>query len=383
MRTSRVTALAVALALLPLLSAGPAAAAPRGLAAGAFLGEVRIAPGTTFAGTTVGGFSGLDLDPGTGTWYVVSDDRSQLQPARFYSADLAFDGPDGALTGVRLTGTTPFRRPDGSTYPPLPAADTPDPEDIRVDPRTGNLAWSQEGERIVPADGSTPTLIDPTVRFARRDGSFVAQLRVPDAQRASAGDSGIRQNLSPEGLTFARDGRLVVTALEGPLLQDGPVATRTTGALSRIVVQDRDGRVRHTYAYPQEPVFADPVPAGGFATTGVTAVLAVDPRRDDRFLVMERSFVTGVGNKVRIYEVRTAGATDVARRGRPLAEARPVTKRLLLDVADLPVASVDNVEGMAWGPDRADGTRTLVLVSDDNFSATQVTQFVAVAIRGR
>jgi len=36
---------------------------------------------------------------------------------------------------------------------------------------------------------------------------------------------------------------------------------------------------------------------------------------------------------------------------------------------------------MAWGPDRADGSRTLVLVSDDNFAPTQVTQFVTVAVR--
>ncbi len=364
------------------LGAPAAAAGERGVVVGDFLGEVRLAPGTTYAGTTVGGFSGLDLDERSGTWYVVSDDRSALQPARFYTADLAFDGPDDALTAVELTGTTPFLRPDGTPYPPLTAGDgtTPDPEDIRVDPRTGRLAWSQEGERIVPTDGTAPTLIDPTVRFADTDGTFVRELAVPDAQRATAGQSGIRPNLGPEGLTFASKGRLVVTALEGPLLQDGPVPTTTTGALSRIVVQDRKGRVVDEYAYPQEPIFAAPTPADGFANNGVTAILSVDEKDLTRFLVMERSFVTGVGNNVRIYEVSTAHADDVSD-GTPLADAEPVRKRLLLDVADLPVESVDNLEGMAWGPDREDGSRTLVLVSDDNFSPTQVTQFVALAVR--
>jgi hypothetical protein len=112
----------------------------------------------------------------------------------------------------------------------------------------------------------------------------------------------------------------------------------------------------------------------------VTAVLAVDETDRERFLVVERSFVTGVGNSVRLYEVDTAGATDIPD-GRPAAEATPVRKRLLLDMADLPLASVDNIEAMAWGPDRADGSRTLVLVSDDNFADSQVTQFVAVAVR--
>jgi hypothetical protein len=389
---SRSLPVAFGIALTLVVGAGVAAAAEpaagppdqhgRSLEVAGFLGEQRIPHGTQFEGTTVGGFSGLDRDPRTGTWFVVSDDRSALQPARFYTADLAFDGPDGALSGVELTGTRPFLRPDGSTYPALQGGDgtTVDPEDIRVDPISERLLWSQEGERIVPADGTTPTLIDPTVRFAGPDGRFESELPVPDEQRADAGERGIRQNLGPEGLTFAARGALVVTALEGPLLQDGPLATRTTGALSRIVVQKRTGDVVAQYAYPQEPVFADPVPAGGSASTGVSAILAVGDTDPTRFLVMERSFVAGVGNRVRIYEASTAGATKI-KDGKPIADARPMPKRLLVDVGDLPVQSVDNIEGMAWGPDRRDGSRTLVLVSDDNFSASQVTQFVALAVR--
>jgi hypothetical protein len=347
-----------------------------------FLGEQRIPPGTQYGGTTVGGFSGLDRDPESDTWVVVSDDRSSLQPARFYTADLRFDGPDGALSQVELTGTSPFLRPDGTPYPPLEGGDgtTVDPEDIRVDPITDELLWSQEGERLVPADGAAPSLIDPTVRFAQRDGRFGSELAVPPDWLPDAGERGIRQNQGPEGLTFADHGNLVVTALEGPLRHDGPVPTRTAGALSRIVLQSRTGEVVSEFAYPQEPIFADPVPADGFANNGVTAILAVDDADPARFLVVERSFVTGVGNRIRIYDVDTTGATDIAG-GQPITGAQPVRKRLLVDVADLPLASVDNIEGMAWGPDRADGSRALVLVSDDNFSETQVTQFVAVAVR--
>jgi hypothetical protein len=348
----------------------------------AFLGEHRIPPGTQYGGTTVGGFSGLDRDAESGSWVIVSDDRSSLQPARFYTADLRFDGPDGALSAVELTGTTPFLRPDGTPYPPLEGGDgtTADPEDIRVDPTTGQLLWSQEGERVVPADGAAPMLIDPTVRFTQRDGRFGSELTISPEQRADAGERGIRQNQGPEGLTFADRGNLVVTALEGPLLQDGPAATRTAGALSRIVLQTRTGEIVSEFTYPQEPIFADPVPADGFANSGVTAVLAVDDNDPAHFLVVERSFVTGVGNKIRIYDVDTTGATDIAG-GQPISGATPVTKRLLVDLADLPLASVDNIEGMAWGPDRPDGSRTLVLVSDDNFEETQVTQFVALAVR--
>lgn len=38
-------------------------------------------------------------------------------------------------------------------------------------------------------------------------------------------------------------------------------------------------------------------------------------------------------------------------------------------------------EGMTWGPTLPNGERTLVLVSDDNFSEDAVTQIVALGIR--
>ncbi|WP_246018599.1 esterase-like activity of phytase family protein [Saccharothrix australiensis] len=240
-----------------------------------------------------------------------------------------------------FTAVHRLRDATGAPYP----ANTVDPEDIRVDPRTGHYVWSQEGDR-----GATP--IDPSVREAARDGAFVREYRLADNLRMRP-DQGPRRNEALEGPALAR-GR-VVTAVEGPLLRDGPPADRTRGAVSRITTQTPD-RVRAQYAYRQEPVFAE----GG--STGVTAILP-DPR-GGRFLVLERSFAPGVGNKVRLFEATTHGATDVA--GRSLDRAGPMPKRLLADLADFPLSRVGNVEGMAWGPDR-----TLVLVSDDNFAATR------------
>jgi hypothetical protein len=40
----------------------------------------------------------------------------------------------------------------------------------------------------------------------------------------------------------------------------------------------------------------------------------------------------------------------------------------------------DNVEGMALGPVLPDGRQILILVSDNNFSQSQVTQFIALAL---
>ena len=50
-------------------------------------------------------------------------------------------------------------------------------------------------------------------------------------------------------------------------------------------------------------------------------------------------------------------------------------------MADFGLSTVDNVEGMTWGPGLRTGERSLLLVSDDNFAANQVTQVVALALR--
>ena len=62
-----------------------------------------------------------------------------------------------------------------------------------------------------------------------------------------------------------------------------------------------------------------------------------------------------------------------------LDDVRPVEKELLLDLGGLGIP-LDNVEGMTIGPDLPDGGRSLLLVGDDNFAATQFTQFLLFAL---
>ncbi|MFI6029143.1 esterase-like activity of phytase family protein [Amycolatopsis magusensis] len=307
------------------------------------LGEQIVPHGLTFGGTTVGGLSGIDRDPRTGQYVLISDDRTN---ARFYTADIDLTG------AIRFTGVHHLKQPDGTNYPPQGV----DPEELRVDPWLGSYYWSQEGDR-------TPTvLLDPSVREARRDGGYVRDLPLPQEVKMRP-ESGPRQNYGPEGMTFAAHGALVVTAFEGPLLQDGPEATTERGAVSRILVQGRVGPVFAQYRYQQEPIFAQADPPGAFANNGVTSILHAE---HNRFLIMERSFVTGVGNKVRVFEI------DLTKPGR---------KKLVTDLSTLGLSTVDNVEGMTWGPRLPSGERTLLLVSDNNFAATQVTQVIALAVR--
>jgi hypothetical protein len=53
----------------------------------------------------------------------------------------------------------------------------------------------------------------------------------------------------------------------------------------------------------------------------------------------------------------------------------------VLDLSTLGIY-LDNLEGMALGPRLPDGTQSLLLVSDDNFSNSQLTQFLLFRLNG-
>ena len=121
-----------------------------------------------------------------------------------------------------------------------------------------------------------------------------------------------------------------------------------------------------------------PVPSDAFATNRLVELLALD--NHGTLLALERSFSTGVSNDTRQFLVSTKGAADVS--GLPALQGetyQPLQKSLLLDFADLGI-TLDNIEGMTFGLDLADGRRSLVLVAVDNFSDTQLTQFLAFGL---
>jgi 3-phytase len=124
------------------------------------------------------------------------------------------------------------------------------------------------------------------------------------------------------------------------------------------------------------------VPATQFAVSGLVELL---PFNDEFMLSMERSFsvgAPGTGNTIKLYSVAFPGADDVNGTDSiagSLGVLRPVRKTPLLDLRTLGIP-LDNVEGMTIGPDLPDGRRSLVLVSDNNFAASQFTQFLLFAL---
>jgi 3-phytase/alkaline phosphatase D len=342
------------------------------------LGEAIIPTGTFADGTEIGGLSSITYDARRGVYYALSDDqgnRATGDPVRYYTvvidlADGSLDNGDVAVVGVAELfdeGWTPF--PPGGV----------DPEGFAL-VREGSLYMSSEGNTL-----SDP-IIDPFIRRYNRVGRATADLPIPEHFLPNGVDRGFRFNLGFESLNVTPDSRRLVTAGEGALLQDGPASSSTNGSLARILEYDVARRTPVAeYVYEVAP-WAEP--SAIFGVNGIVEVLPIDDV--GTMLVLERSFSvggvlgSGTGNSVVLNEISTADATDVLDidalydAGSPI-DLTPVSREELLAFDDLGVP-IDNVEGMTFGPTLPDGRRTLVLVSDNNFSAGQFTQFIALAV---
>ncbi|MCV7200320.1 phytase [Mycobacterium angelicum] len=343
-----------------------------------YLGQSLVASDATFGGTPIGGLSGISYDSGRQIYYVISDDYSANAPVRFYTVRLSLSDKgisDVAFTGVRPlldTSGQPFARQNLDARPPVVP---PDPEGVAFDAARQRLYWTSEGER--PTDRE-PILVDPLVRIAALDGAYLGQFALPPNLAMSAQRTGPRRNRALEGLTLTPDGRSLFAAMELPGYNDGPPKSDGHQVLTRITKFDvATGEPTAQYAYPIE------APNLGAQFDGVSDLVALS---DSTFLVVERS--NSLPPVIRIYRAEIGAATDVLSRPSLLGGAlTPMRKSLAFDVSALSVAPdlwpknlVYNLEGITLGPKLPDGRQSVVLVSDNDFSPTQVTQFLLLAM---
>ncbi|MBA3897375.1 MAG: esterase-like activity of phytase family protein [Sphingomonadaceae bacterium] len=302
---------------------------------------------------------------------MISDDRSEHGAARFWAADIAYGlGKPPVLTRMQVFS---LHIEDGRTFPePGHGREASDAESIRFDSGNGALVWSSEGDA---RDG-----FGPAVRRMTIAGAPIAKLTLPSVFRFDpAARGGPRSNLSIEGLTFTRHGHVLWLSLEAPLIRDGPIASRESGADVRFTAVDpRSGALLHQYAYHLEPI--GPAPQDRLADNGVSEILAID---NSHFLVIERSGVQQNDKEFlfrpRLFCASTRAATPVGELASLHdAHVRPMPKRLVFDFTTVTAPRIDNVEGMTWGPDLANGHRSLLFVTDNDFSTKRPpTQLIA------
>lgn len=209
----------------------------------------------------------------------------------------------------------------------------------------------------------------PWVHILDRRGKLTGELPLP----ASFGRA--RHNAGLESLTASPDGKLVFVMNEHAFEGDGGMGDAKLGTSLRLTRIELASGSSSQRVYVTDPVFS----ASPKGRIGVSEMAALSP---SRLLVLERAFVPGEGNAVRIYCVDLGRAGD------------PVEKILILDLDHLSDAGfpeplqpqrgrlLENYEGLAAGPTLPDGRRLLFLVSDDNVSPRQIARILVLAASG-
>ncbi|MBA4141816.1 MAG: esterase-like activity of phytase family protein [Nitrosospira sp.] len=357
-----------------------------------YIGQQIVPNNMRFNGTIIGGLSSLDYHPVTNRYLAVSDDRSKINRARFYELSLDLSqfqrSAIPGMAGVTFQAVTMIERPEGGAF----SESSVDPEGMRIDVARNKIYWCEEGQR------SISRARNPAVREMNLDGSHNRDFAVPYYYypRGSSfglfpGDRGIYNNLAFESLAISVDGSTLYAATENGLIQDTPPASILAGSRARILSFDiESGKPAAEYIYDTDPVVFAPAAIIGFATNGVTDFIAIGDRQ---FIAIERSFTlralipgsTSTGYAVRLYYADARDATDVSGLETIVgASIRPVRKALLLNLSELKnedgsVLAQGNIEGITLGPD-FNGKRTIILVADNNFTKTQLTQFIALEI---
>lgn len=336
-----------------------------------FIGDQNIPTGEKFKETEIGGLSGLAFDKSKNKILAISDDKSVINDARFYEFDLKLDEKNFKVTP---TDVVILKGKDGKPF----KKGTVDFEGITF--YNDDILVSSEGWI-----NREPPINPEIIRFSRT-GGYVENLEIPE-QFLTKKDTvkyGPREKQVFKGLSVAKDGKTVWVGTEEALIQDDRNSTPTYESTVRLI-QYKDLNPGKQVTYKLERVPSIKVAGLTVGETGISDVLAID---ENHFYSIERS-VLPLAKKtvVRIfYNTVTDKTTDVSKMDsidKNLKKLERVEKELIADLDDFKsqmsanFQSVDNIEGICFGPALSNGHETIILVSDNNFKKNQRTQFLA------
>lgn len=338
-----------------------------------FVNAIEIPYNQDFKNTKIGGLSGIDYDKKQDIYYLICDERSQVNPSRFYTAKI--DLNNNQIQAIDFQDTHTLKNQEGKLFGNwLSTPETSaDPEDIRYNPKSNSLIWSSEGARVLTSDKTV--LQNPSITFMDLKGNFKDYIKLSSNLEMQKEEKGPRNNGTLESITFDKNYKNIYTCVEEPLFEDGEKASTDKGALIRLYqfnVKTKKNTAQ--YAYLLDPIAKEPNPKGSF---GVNGVAAIQYYKKDQLLVLERSYSTGtLACTIKVYLCDLKKATDVKNLASLKNQSIEVaSKKLILNMDDLGIFT-DNIEGLTFGPKLANGHQSLIFVSDNNFSDKQKTQLL-------
>jgi hypothetical protein len=331
----------------------------------------------------LGYFSDMYYDAKRREWWALSDrgpgGGNLHYETRLQRFTVQVDPVSGAISDFQVLETVIFGKGnqplDGISPQPFgPLGAAFDPEGLVVNPINGHFLISDEyGPSLLEINGAGKVVhrYETPANLLPRN----AQTSVINYANGEAGNSaGKRLNRGFEGLAVSPDGHTVFAMLQSAMLDEGG----GSGAITRIVAFDtKSRRAKAQYAYKME---------GSSQGRGISALVALN---DHEFLVLERNN-RGLGvdgeltppNK-KIFRIDLTGATDVsdislstgsfttvAKSGPWLDLAAPATQASA-SYAPLNHVSPEKWEGLAIGPQLADGSYLMLAGTDNDYSVTQ------------
>ncbi|EDX85579.1 hypothetical protein S7335_3280 [Synechococcus sp. PCC 7335] len=347
----------------------------------------------TFEGESVGGISAIAYDVPNDCLYALSDSRDR---PRFYTLKISNLSPSTSPSPT-ASERSPIISIESVTYltdgagNPFPAG-TLDPEGMALTP-TGTLLISTEGSprrQIMPTVGEYDIATGQLKTAIQVPARYLPDVPPDDSEGQTLG---VQENLSFEALAINVSSgtggvyepyRLFV-ATEGPLLQDLDFEPE---------VPYKNRLIHYTISPYQTTLISEHLYEMDIAPTGailhgLSEIAVLD--QSGHFLSLERSFGLS-GFTLKLFQLASGGATDISAveslKGNT-SGISPIRKQLVLDFADLQLP-LQNYEAMTFGPtwrDRSESqktlSRSLLIMSDDNFSNDQETSLLVFQLKQR
>lgn len=331
-----------------------------------YLDEYLIPSGFEFENETYGGISGIDYKDGR--LLMINDSPSN---PLIFSAE--FNLVDSKLDTLIFTSVVKLEKDAFFEENAL------DMESIRFDGE----------DYLISTEGNIDKGLPPKLFKVTSEGEFLKDYPLPD-YFLPEGENQPRHNGVFEGLSMSTTSDGFWFANELPLVEDGKAPKLySTDSPIRLSYFDREANaITRQYAMDLDRITK--VPLLPFAINGLTEILQIEK---EKFLVLERSYSAGhksQGNKVKLFLLDISEATDIQNTQQLKNTSKDITyakKSLVFDFksikSKLTDKIIDNLEGLCFGPTLANGNKTLIIASDDNFSSfgPQLNQFILLELK--
>lgn len=333
-----------------------------------FLGDYSLAP-TDVAGLPFVGIADLAYDQKQGILYGLGNDRDA---PRLYRLRVDLEQAEtgrARFSQVTIDDVTQLRDPQPSV------------EWSAFAPKSVALALHQAvfGAGDVQTEAGKRPAIAP---LNLATGAYEPEFRLPShffpAAAEEAWPQGMGENNGFKALAMSPEGDRLFTATQVPLIQDEDGDHPESVRYCRLLhygVGDIKPLLFAEHLYPLEP-------STSTDRVGLTDLVTVDT--GGHFLSLERSS-SRLGDSVKVFQIALSGASDTAQIDRlkfPLTRIRPIVKQPLLDLSQLEIP-LDNFETMALGPPLSDGSRSLLLVSNNDRNPERPTRFLLFRLTQR